>query len=112
MVQDYPWPHLRSNHRRVTSSNSVQMKPLNDYIFIEKDNVENVTSSGIILSGEIQKEGAATGTIIDIGPDVEGIEVGKKVVFNEHQYDLLFVHKEHKTDILVGKKPGIYAYVA
>ena len=35
--------------------------------------------------------------------------VGAKVVFNEHQYDLLFKNKANGTDILVGKKAGIYA---
>lgn len=88
------------------------MKPLNDYIFIEKDSAITETSSGIILAESIERQGAATGTVIEVGPDVTGIEKDAKVVFNEHQYDLLFVHKEHKTDIMVGKIAGIYAYVA
>lgn len=89
------------------------MKPFGDYIFIEKDGVKTETASGIVLSAEAAKrEGAASGTIIEVGPEVKDLKPGTKVVFNEHQYDLLFIHKDTKNDILVGKKPGIYAYVA
>lgn len=84
------------------------MKPVNDYIFIEKNPIKETTDSGLYL-GKIEDEGAATGVVYAVGPEVVGVEVGAKVVFNEHQYDLLFKNKVNGTDILVGKKPGIYA---
>ena len=85
------------------------MKPVADYIFIEKDNVSNETASGIIVTVDLEREGAAKGTVYATGSEVEGVEVGTRVVFNEHQYDLLFKNKETGKDVLVGKKPGIYA---
>ena len=84
------------------------MKPINDYLFIEKEPIKDTTEYGLYV-GDLSKEGAATGTVYAVGPDVQGITVGAKVVFNEHQYDLLFKNKANGTDILVGKKAGIYA---
>lgn len=86
------------------------MKPLADYIFIEKKPIKSETESGIILAvAELEAEGAAQGSVYAIGPDVKGLKVGDEVVFNEHQYDLLFKNKGAGTDVLVGKKTGIYA---
>lgn len=86
------------------------MTPLADYIFIEKKPIKNETESGIILAVEsMEAEGAAQGSIYAVGPDVKGLKVGSEVVFNEHQYDLLFKNKDEGTDVLVGKKTGIYA---
>lgn len=86
------------------------MTPLGDYIFIEKQPIKTETESGIIIATEnLGKEGAAQGVVYALGPEVKGLKVGEGVVFNEHQYDLLFKNKEAGTDILVGKKAGIYA---
>lgn len=89
------------------------MKPLNDYIFIELDKKEKLaeSTSGILIpTDSIAREGAVLGTVIELGPGVEGVIVGMRVMFNENQFDHLFVNQETKQDVVVGKIAGIYAY--
>ena len=89
-------------------------KPYRDYLFIEvesKGKEPEVTKSGFIIPAGEQMEqvGARVGRVIGIGEGVTKLFKGQKVVFNEHQYDLLLKEKETKKDILVGKESGIYA---
>ncbi len=87
------------------------MKPLGDYILINKrKESEKTLASGIILTNEVDVEGASEGIIEALGPDVEGLTIGQKVIFNEHQFDRLQAFGTY--DILVGKKTSIYATYA
>ena len=90
------------------------MKPVGDYIFIEKEPLKETTESGIYIpdADQLQKVGAAKGTITEVGPSITEFKKGTKVIFNEHQYDHLLKNKETGCDVLVGKPAGIYATYA
>lgn len=90
------------------------MNPLGDYVFIRKSTlvVDKASESGILLPDSVvdNEEKATEGTIEGIGPDVQGLEIGQRVLFNEHQYDTL--KNGNGYCIMVGKKTSIYATYA
>ncbi len=67
------------------------LKPLNEYVVLEKEKVENKTSSGIILSDK-PKEQPSIGHVVAVGPGkVENgqvikmdVQVGDKVIFKKY----------------------------
>lgn len=67
------------------------LKPLNEYVVLEKEKVENKTSSGIILSDK-PKEQPSIGYVVAVGPGkVENgqvikmdVQVGDKVIFKKY----------------------------
>ena len=60
------------------------LKPLHDYVLLEKEKVEKTTSSGIILTSG--KEKSKLAVVKAIGPGVEKPEykVGDRVLYREY----------------------------
>ncbi len=60
------------------------LKPLHDYVLLEKEKVEKTTSSGIILTSG--KEKSKLAVVKAIGSDVEKPEykVGDRVLYREY----------------------------
>ena len=61
----------------------MKIKPLRDILLIEADKPKNQTESGIFIS-EDWKSLPQDGTVIDIGPEVTGVEIGQRVKFNRY----------------------------
>ncbi len=60
------------------------LKPLYKNVVLQKEEVEQKTASGIILSTET-KEFPSIGKVIAVGPKCEsGLKVGDKVVFKQY----------------------------
>lgn len=59
------------------------LKPLHDNVILKKENEENRTKSGIILSSSAAQSPCAS--VIAIGPDVEEslLTIGCRVLYNE-----------------------------
>lgn len=57
------------------------MKPLKNNVVIAQEAQKKTTESGIILSAE-SKDTVKTGVVLFIGPDVETVKVGDKVMPN------------------------------
>lgn len=55
------------------------VKPLKDIVLIAENKKESQTASGIILDGQGLGE-SKTGTVLAIGPKVDAVQVGDKVL--------------------------------
>ena len=60
------------------------IKPLHDNVILKKEEVENKTSSGIILTTETKKE-PGVAKVVALGPDCKAdIKENDKVVYKEY----------------------------
>jgi chaperonin GroES len=66
----------------------MKVKPLGNRILVKQLSTEEVTKSGIVLPGSVDKEKKAQGKIIEVGPgeDIakQGLKVGDTVVFSNY----------------------------
>lgn len=74
----------------------MKYKPLFARVLIEREVIEQ-TTSGIILPNA-KKHSKSTGTVIAVGPTVEGVKVGDKVVFGRHAGAWLDQSSQDKDD--------------
>ncbi len=69
------------------------LKPLNKNIILQKEEIENTTASGIILTSE--KEHANNiATVIAVSNDVDSLSEGMKVVYKEYAGTTLTMQDE------------------
>lgn len=59
------------------------MRPLNDKIIVEPEEVPSKTVSGIILP-EVNKDKFIRAKVLSVGPKVEDIHVGDTVLYDRH----------------------------
>jgi chaperonin GroES len=69
------------------------IKPLFDKVLIEVEKVENVTSSGIILSVETEKK-LEKATVKAVGEDVTKLKKGDIIIFKDYNYDTIEIDDE------------------
>ena len=61
------------------------MKPLFDKVLIKRETLEDKLKTTLIIPDQAAKRNApATGVVLAIGPDVEQVEVGQRVLFGLH----------------------------
>ena len=60
------------------------LKPLHDYVLLEKEKVEKTTSSGIILTSGKEKSKLATVRAIGSGVEKPEYKVGDRVLYREY----------------------------
>ena len=90
----------------------MKVKPLGNRILVKQLSTEEVTKSGIVLPGSMDKEKKAQGKIVEVGPGEEikslGLKIGDVVVFSNYagteveieengekvEYKVLYVGKE------------------
>jgi co-chaperonin GroES (HSP10) len=58
----------------------MNVKPLKDVVLVAENKRENVTASGIVLESVSGLGESKTGTVLAIGPKVESVSVGDKVL--------------------------------
>jgi chaperonin GroES len=90
---------------------SVGIKPINDYILIKREEAEEKTKSGIILSGQA-KEQPQIAKVIAVGPGTEEVKVvvkeGDRVIFSQYGgMEIKYDGEEYK----LVKQSDIYATV-
>jgi len=93
----------------------MNLKPLNDHIFLEPLEEEKTTKSGIVLPETAEKEKPIKGRVVAVGPgklDEKGkrvpmsVKVGDKVLFKKYGPDELEVDGKK---YLVGEEGDILA---
>jgi chaperonin GroES len=83
-------PGSRIGVRDDTSNKDYNMKvkPIGDRILVKQLTSEEVTKSGIVLPGSMDKEKKAQGKIVEVGPGEaiakSGLKVGDTVVFSNY----------------------------
>lgn len=96
----------------------MNLKPLNDHIFIEPVEEEKITKSGIVLPDTAEKEKPIKGKIVAVGPgkiDDSGkrvpmsVKVGDIVLFKKYGPDELEVEGKK---YLVGEETDILAIIS
>ncbi|WP_296242176.1 co-chaperone GroES [uncultured Faecalicoccus sp.] len=60
------------------------LKPLHDYVLLEKEKVEKTTNSGIILTSGKEKSKLATVKAIGSGVEKPEYKVGDRVLYREY----------------------------
>ena len=60
------------------------LKPLHDYVLLEKEKVEKTTSSGIILTSGKEKSKLAVVKAIGTGVEKPEYKVGDRVLYREY----------------------------
>ena len=66
----------------------LSLEPLDDYVVIETTDEETETRAGLILPASAETE-CRSGIVTVVGPDVEGVAPGDKVLFQkEAGYDV------------------------
>ena len=60
------------------------LKPVHDYVLLEKEKVEKTTSSGIILTSGKEKSKLATVKAIGSGVEKPEYKVGDRVLYREY----------------------------
>lgn len=95
----------------------MNLKPLNDHIFLEPMEEEKKTKSGIVLPDTAEKEKPIKGKVVAVGPgklDENGkrmpmsVKVGDKVLFKKYGPDELEVDGKK---YLVGEEADILAII-
>ena len=95
----------------------MNLKPLNDHIFLEPLEEEKTTKSGIVLPETAEKEKPIKGRVVAVGPgklDEKGkrvpmsVKVGDKVLFKKYGPDELEVDGKK---YLVGEETDILAII-
>ena len=95
----------------------MNLKPLNDRIFLEPLEEEKTTKSGIVLPDTAEKEKPIRGKVVAVGPgklDEKGkrvpmsVKVGDKVLFKKYGPDELEVDGKK---YLVGEEADILAII-
>ena len=95
----------------------MNLKPLNDHVFLEPLDQEKTTKSGIVLPDTAEKEKPIRGKVVAVGPgklDENGkrvpmsVKVGDKVLFKKYGPDELEVDGKK---YLVGEEADILAIV-
>ena len=95
----------------------MNLKPLNDHIFLKPMEEEKKTKSGIVLPDTAEKEKPIKGTVVAVGPgklDENGkrvpmsVKVGDKVLFKKYGPDELEVDGKK---YLVGEEADILAVI-
>jgi chaperonin GroES len=66
----------------------MKYRPLGARVLIAINNVEEVSSGGIILP-DVAKEEKAEGVVMGIGAEVNELEVGDRVIFGKYSGDEL-----------------------
>lgn len=85
------------------------IKPLHDNVILKKDEVENKTSSGIILTTETKKV-PSLATVVALGPDCKaGIKENDQVVYKEYSGTTI---KIDEVEYIVIEEKDILAYIA
>ncbi len=92
------------------------IKPLHDYVLLEKVKEEEKTQSGIILTTKEAKEEPSHGVVVAVGPGKveEGtlvtvdLTVGQKVIYKKYSGTEV---KEDKKDYLLIKADDILAVI-
>ncbi len=91
------------------------LKPLHDYVVLEKVKEEEVTKSGIILTDK-PKDQPSKGVVIAVGPGKSedgklvpiGLEAGQKVIYKKYSGTEV---TEEKKDYLLIKAEDILAII-
>ena len=60
----------------------MKVTPMHNNIFVLKDKIVDTTESGIILS-EFSRKRPSSGTVLAIGPKVQDVKVGDRVIHGE-----------------------------
>lgn len=87
------------------------LKPLHDNVILKKEEVENKTASGIILTTETKNQ-PSIGIVVAVGEDVknkEAYQTGDKVVYKEYSGTKVTVDDE---DYIVIADKDILAVLA
>jgi chaperonin GroES len=95
----------------------LNLKPLNDHVFIEPASEEKITKSGIVLPDSAEKEKPIKGKVVAAGPgkmDEKGkkikmsVKVGDMVLFKKYGLDEIQVDGK---EYLVGEESDILAII-
>lgn len=62
----------------------MNIKPIGKRVLIKQTEQEEVTKSGIILTGSETKEQPTTGDVIAVGNGIEEIKVGDKIIYEKY----------------------------
>ncbi len=78
------------------------LKPLQDYVVLEKVKEEVKTKSGIILTTKEAKDEQSVGTVVAVGPGK--VEDGKRIAIELKKGDKVIYKKYSGTDLTYEKK--------
>lgn len=59
------------------------MKPVQDYVAISKEEVEERLDNGLIIN-PLGGEETNMGTVVGVGPEIDYLEVGQKVIVSQY----------------------------
>jgi len=99
-----------------TEENTMKVRPLHNYLIIEKDDPNKVSSGGILLIRD-DNDAARQGTVLAVGPGVYdedgkhrpvGVEVGDRIAFDRTRVKDFEVDGEVYT-FLMGQ--GVYGVI-
>ena len=72
---------------------STPLKPLGDYVVAQAEEAESKTASGLYLP-EAAKEKPKTSKVLAVGPAVQQVKVGDRIVYKAYSNTELKVGKE------------------
>lgn len=86
---------------------SSALKPLGDYVVAQAEEAESKTASGLYLP-EGAKEKPKTSVVVAVGPAVQGVKVGERIVYKSYSQTEVKVGKE---EYILVKEEDILATV-
>jgi len=72
---------------------STPLQPLGDYVVAVAEEAQTKTASGLYLP-DSAKEKSGISTVVAVGPAVQGIKVGEKIVYKEYSSTTIKMGKE------------------
>lgn len=84
----------------------MNLKPLSNNLLIE--GIEKQSAVGIIIPDSARKGRPETGNVVAIGPKVEGIKIGDKVLIKGYMVDELEIDNKK---YMVGQSDAIIAII-
>ena len=70
-----------------------KIKPLDNRLVVQVDEVKEKTDSGILLSKENQEK-QCRGVVTDIGPKIEDIKIGDYIMFPDYAGTIVYTDGE------------------
>lgn len=86
----------------------MNIKPINDHIFLEPLKAEEKTKSGLVLPETADKEKPQEGRVLAVGPKITSVKEGDKVLFTKYGPNEIKIDDK---EYLIAKEEDILAII-
>lgn len=77
----------------------ITINPRHSWVLVKPVQPETQNEYGLVIPDSVEKEKKAQGEIVQIGPDVEGLKIGQKILYGMYAgEEIQFANKAEQKD--------------